>query len=528
MRLVGGARRSPPFRPFQGDVLAGLRSGDRQRRAVRPGRTARRVAPHPGRDPCRGLRARLRCGQPFVRAVLRRRRGRRGAADDPAGRLPADRRSAGAGHGREDRARTDAGRPGLSLPHRARCRWPRGRGGRLPGLQLLAGQRLRRAGRARQGAATLQAPAVARQRPRPVRRGIRPRRTPAARQLSAGLLAHRAHQHRARAGLGRGRCLGTRRIGQPDRSARSADRGRHRRQRVRQIDHRQGAFGTPRMRLPGRRRPASGCQRPQDEGRRAAHRRGPRTVARPGGGLDRQARPGRRAWGGRLLGPQARLPRPAAGRPSRPVLRAAGAERRGAACTHRRSQGPLHAAVAAREPAAHARTAGRLRARAHHRASCRRGRKLPADAGLDALAGAAGALSRCARPPPRSSRSAGRYRRSILPNEAASVMFVTAYIPRHDEISHSSAPLRRRLERGAGRLRHRSCSAPDAGGLPGLRIDPARPRDRRRRAGLQSFGLVGSSGLLPDLACLVADIGGLRLAAWNAGRVNRDASIFGA
>ena len=129
-------------------------------RGGRPARPGGPLAGDPGRDPPAGLRAGLQRGARRVHPVLRLgRAGRRGAAH-PRGRLPAAGRPTGRLHRGGHPARAGHRRAGAPLPAgrqgggQAQPGWPAGQRGRVPGLQLLAGQRAahdrpgRRGGRA--------------------------------------------------------------------------------------------------------------------------------------------------------------------------------------------------------------------------------------------------------------------------------------------------------------------------------------------------------------------------------------------
>ena len=73
-------------------------------------------------------------------------------------------------------ARPDAGRVRAALPHRGRSRTACRRGGRVPGLQLLAGLGDAHAGAARRGAGAVRPSDRPVQRRRPAQRGVRPGR----------------------------------------------------------------------------------------------------------------------------------------------------------------------------------------------------------------------------------------------------------------------------------------------------------------------------------------------------------------
>ena len=144
---LGGARRAPAFHPFQGDGLGRVRPRDqeRRRRSGWKGRSTdwRKVR---RRDFRGGLRERLRPGAGQLRAVLRLEATRRQPAADPRRRLLAGDRSAGARHGRGDRAPLAARRLRHALRHRSGRRRPAAGRRRVPRLQLLARRRLYAAG----------------------------------------------------------------------------------------------------------------------------------------------------------------------------------------------------------------------------------------------------------------------------------------------------------------------------------------------------------------------------------------------
>ena len=107
---LGGARAAAPLHPLEGHGLGRLRPRGQGRRAVRPA-TGRSSAGEAPRDDDPRARSAARGTTPSrgrLRPVLRLEAPRREPADDPAGRLPAGRRPARAGHGRGDRARPHA------------------------------------------------------------------------------------------------------------------------------------------------------------------------------------------------------------------------------------------------------------------------------------------------------------------------------------------------------------------------------------------------------------------------------------
>jgi GH15 family glucan-1,4-alpha-glucosidase len=99
-------------------------------------------------------------------------------------------------HGRGDRAPADRRRPGPALRQLGGRRRPAARRGRLPRLQLLARRRLRDARADGRRPPAVRAAALAPQRRRPAGRGVRYREQAPGRQLSSGLLAPGARQHR--------------------------------------------------------------------------------------------------------------------------------------------------------------------------------------------------------------------------------------------------------------------------------------------------------------------------------------------
>ena len=112
----------------------------------------------PGRDPRRGLRARLRREARLLHAVVRVDGARREPAATAARRVPAGDRPADPRHDRGDRARAAAGRLRAPLPHeRGRRRRPAAGRGRLPAVLVLARQLLRAARPARRGGGAVRA-----------------------------------------------------------------------------------------------------------------------------------------------------------------------------------------------------------------------------------------------------------------------------------------------------------------------------------------------------------------------------------
>ena len=70
-RDLGGARTAAPLHVLQGHGVGGLRPSGPHRGTTRPRRTPRALEADPGRDPRRGVRARLRPGAANVHPVLR-------------------------------------------------------------------------------------------------------------------------------------------------------------------------------------------------------------------------------------------------------------------------------------------------------------------------------------------------------------------------------------------------------------------------------------------------------------------------
>ena len=127
------------------------------------------------RDPRRGLPQGSTEAE-HVRAVVRLDAARRQPADDPAGRLPARRRPAGARDGRGDREAPDGRRlrPPLRLEHATSTASRPARGPSCPAPS--GWPTTSRCWAARRGPRHLRAAARDPQRRRPARRGIRPRR----------------------------------------------------------------------------------------------------------------------------------------------------------------------------------------------------------------------------------------------------------------------------------------------------------------------------------------------------------------
>ena len=172
-------------------------------RARRPGRRLASAARRdPGRDPDQGGR---RSGR--VHPGLRLRPPRRQPAARAPRRVPARRRRAGRGHRRRHRRGADGRRLPAPLPDRVRRRRPRGRGGRVPAVLVLAGPGVGAAGPGRRGDRAVRAAAGPAQRRRPAVRGGRPPRRLAARQHAPGVQPprHRQHRHGAVRGLRRRR-----------------------------------------------------------------------------------------------------------------------------------------------------------------------------------------------------------------------------------------------------------------------------------------------------------------------------------
>src|SRR3954471_22559344 len=134
-------------------------------------------------------------------------------------------------------------------------------------------------------------------------------------------------------------------------------------ERLRQVDRRGHAGRPPGLGVRrGRRVPPRG-ERREDARRAPAGRRGPLALAAQPGGLDRRARAGRSQRRRHLFGAQARLPRRAPRRPSVSLVRVRRGRPRPDPRAPRAPDRPLHARVAARQPAGYPRAAGGRRAR---------------------------------------------------------------------------------------------------------------------------------------------------------------------
>ena len=229
---LGGPRAAAALRPLQGDGLGGLRprgpggAGGHER----PGRA---VAGHPGPDSRRGLREGVRREARRVHAVLRLVPARRGGAADPGGGVPAAGRPPGRVHGPGRAARAGdrragppvpagGGGPGAAEPGR-----PARQRGRVPGLQLLAGERAAHDRPGRRGHGAVRAAADPAQRPGAAQRGIRPPLRTAGGQHPAGLQPRAADPGRAEPGPARRRAHAGRRTGmrRPFSGTANGDRG---------------------------------------------------------------------------------------------------------------------------------------------------------------------------------------------------------------------------------------------------------------------------------------------------------------
>src|SRR3954452_13308638 len=134
-------------------------------------------------------------------------------------------------------------------------------------------------------------------------------------------------------------------------------------ERLRQVDRRRHAGRPPGLGVRrGRRLPPRG-ERREDARRAPAGRRGPLALAAHPGRLDRRARAGRTQRRRHLFGAQARLPRRAPRRPSVGLVRVRRGRPRPDPRAPRAPDRPLHARVAARQPAGYPRAAGGRRAR---------------------------------------------------------------------------------------------------------------------------------------------------------------------
>ena len=154
----------------QAHVLGGRRPRLPPRRPDRRRGPARALDQGGGGDPRRHPRARD-LGARRLPPALRDRRPRRLHPAGPARPVPAARRRAGDQHRQGDPRRAHRERPGAALPGRRDRRRPRGRGGELPDLLLLARLGPLRDRRAPTGARDVREAPRDRRSPRPLRRG---------------------------------------------------------------------------------------------------------------------------------------------------------------------------------------------------------------------------------------------------------------------------------------------------------------------------------------------------------------------
>src|SRR5215469_9519934 len=195
---LGGTQRRPGLHLLRGDVPGGAGPGRGHRRTARPARTgpglagSRRqaAADHPGPVLGRG------CSD-AERASWRRRQPGRQPAGPSAAAGPPGRPPAHGGH-RHRRSRTLVGRGRFAVPLLAPrlARRHRGRRGRLPAVQLLAGREPGHAGPARRGPATLCLAVRESEPARPAARADRPVDGRVHRQLPAGVQPHWHHRQR--------------------------------------------------------------------------------------------------------------------------------------------------------------------------------------------------------------------------------------------------------------------------------------------------------------------------------------------
>src|SRR5215471_9137501 len=149
------------------------------------------------------MQPRLRREARRVRPVLRVHGAGRRRAAHPRGRLPPGRGSAGGVHGAGDPAGPGVRRPGPPLPAGHRLIGggrPVRQRGRVPRVQLLAGERAAADRAGRSGERAVRAAARPAQRRRPAERGIRPQVPAPGRERPAGVQPRAAHPGRAQPG----------------------------------------------------------------------------------------------------------------------------------------------------------------------------------------------------------------------------------------------------------------------------------------------------------------------------------------